>query len=769
MKTNISQKTLQDLEFPMILDRISEFSNSHLGKEAILKIKPMADIELLQVELHQVNEYLGSFASENYIPNHEFEEITKEIHLLGVEGSFIESTSFISLATMSDAVNTLKLFFKKLNDIFPSLHQTIDVIEFTKEISLQITRIITPFGEVKDNASDVLLGLRKSLKLVKGKLSTSFNKSLAHNASAGYLDDIRESVVDNQRVLAVSAMYRKKVKGSILGSSKTGSIVFIAPESTMQFVRELRSLEYEEKDEIVKILKKLTNSIRPFKPLLQEYQEYLLTLDVIAAKAKYAKAIHGCLPKISKHKKVVLRDAYHPILWENNNEKNIKTIPQTLELNPKQQIIVISGPNAGGKSITLKTIGLLQVMLQSGILIPVHEKSETHIFSTILTDIGDNQSIENQLSTYSYRLKNMRNFLRKCNKNTLFLIDEFGTGSDPELGGALAEIFLEEFYQKSAYGIITTHYANLKVLANELDNVVNANMQFDTRTLEPLFNLQIGQAGSSFTFEVAQKNGIPFSLINRAKKKVEREKIRLDKTISKLQGERNKMQRTHQNLEKEQEKAKSVTEKLTEKQQKLQDKITGLQELYDSNQKMLQIGRKINEFSNRYFQNNDKKQLLSNFQKWITIEKVNYIKKLEESQIKKPKSPVKFVKKNKLSDIKTEQELLQFKVKNTEKPSKRDLRILKKKQQIVDKKQQEKLAKIEKGVLIEVGKVRRSKQENDRVVAQQKANYIFKVGDKVRLEDSRTTGTVEKIEKKWIYVNFGRLMSKTTTDKLMLV
>ena len=252
-------------------------------------------------------------------------------------------------------------------------------------------------------------------------------------------------------------------------------------------------------------------------------------------------------------------------------------------------------------------------MLQSGMLIPVHEKSEVSIFDTVLTDIGDNQSIENQLSTYSYRLKNMRNFLRKCNETTLFLIDEFGTGSDPELGGALAEIFLEEFYNKNAFGVITTHYSNLKVLADELENVTNANMQFDEKTLEPLFTLFTGQAGSFFTFEVAQKNGIPFSLINRAKKKVERGKIRLDKTISNLQKERNKLHKTSETLEKEQHKAKQHVENLAEKELKIKSKLESFQELYDDNQKMLSIGRKINEFANRFFQTNNKKKLISDF------------------------------------------------------------------------------------------------------------------------------------------------------------
>ena len=768
MKKYISNSTLDDLEFSIVLEQIAEFCISDLGRDNILKTVPFQDNSTLIKALKQVNEYLSSFESENHIPNHEFETISNEIYLLGIEGSFIESQFFIGLVNVSSTVNELIRFFKKFTDYFPTLHQAIDKIEFTKIIIESISKVIAPFGEVKDNASETLKQIRKQLNVVKGKLSSSFNKSLSYYAGAGLLDDIRESVIDNQRVLAVSAMHRKKVKGSILGSSKTGSIVFIAPESTMQFTRELRSLEYEEKDEIVKILKRLTDEIRPFKGLLQQYQDYLILLDTISAKAKYAKHIKACLPKISKEKKVLLRDAYHPILWKSNNEKGIKTIPQTLELNPKQQIIVISGPNAGGKSITLKTIGLLQVMIQSGILIPVHEKSEIHIFDTILTDIGDNQSIENQLSTYSYRLKNMRNFLRKCNKNTLFLIDEFGTGSDPELGGALAEIFLEEFYEKNAYGIITTHYANLKVLANELDNVANANMQFDTQTLEPLYNLQIGQAGSSFTFEVAQKNGIPYRLINRAKKKVEREKIRLDRTISKLQGERNKLQKTHSILEKEQEKAKNVTEKLSKNQLKLQNKINGFQELYDNNQKMLQIGRKINELSNRYFQNNNKKQLLASFLKWVTIEKVNYDKSLNEKQLKLENKKQQTTN-NKQNNKKTELNLLNFKAKNNENPSKRDLRILKKKQQIEDKIQKEKLARIEKDILVEVRKVRRTKQEQARENTNQKANYIFKIGDKVRIEGSRSNGTIDKLEKNIAFINYGIFITKVSTEKLELV
>ncbi|MCF6350324.1 MAG: DNA mismatch repair protein MutS [Flavobacteriaceae bacterium] len=764
MSNNISNKTLQDLEFPIILDRVADFCKSDLGKKAVLKISPISDLLNLKLQLNFVNEYLSSFQNENKIPNHDFEEITNEIYLLEVENSYIEAISFVKITTISTTVNGLHVFLKKFKDYFPVLNKQIQNIEFTKTIGIIISNVITPFGEIKSHASFVLKQIRKDINVVNGKLSGSFNNALNRYLSSGYLDDIKESVVDNQRVLAVQSMHKRKVKGAILGNSKTGRIIFIAPESTLQHTRELRNLKQEEKEEKVKILKILTDAIRPFKDLLQQYQDFLISLDVIRAKAKYAKKMNACLPKINSGKKVFLRDAYHPILWETNKKSKLNTVSQTLELNEKQQIIVISGPNAGGKSITLKTIGLLQVMLQSGILIPVHEKSETCVFEKILTDIGDNQSIENQLSTYSYRLKNMRNFLRKCNSRTLFLIDEFGTGSDPELGGALAEIFLEEFYTKNAYGIITTHYANLKVLANELENVANANMQFDIKTLEPLFQLQMGQAGSSFTFEVAQKNGIPFSLINRAKKKVEREKIRLDKTISKLQGERNLVRKKNESLEKEQDKVKNISLELTHKKEKLQSKIDSFQELYDNNQKMLVIGRKINEFVNRYFQSNNKKQLLIDFNKWLTIEKVVYTHKLT-----KVSSTEKKVKKMRTIHRETNCETSVLKVKNPEKPSKRDLRVLQKLKKIEDQKQKEKLIKIEEEILVEVKKVRAVKSIVINREKQLKANYIFKVDDKVRLIGTTTKGVITKIEKKQVFISFGNIITKVTTGSIELI
>jgi DNA mismatch repair protein MutS2 len=730
LNIHISEKALQDLEFTKVIQQVANFSISELGKKQVLETLPYSNKKRLLRELEFTNEYLSSFESDNRIPNHGFDNIYEQIKRLTIEDSYIETESFLKIATTSETIKELKKYFKKFNTYFPQLSILSEKVDFVQEIIDDIKKVISPYGEVVDNASPELRKIRRSISGLNGKIGQSFSSALSKAKASGYLDDIKESIIDNHRVLAVLAMYRKKVTGSLLGSSKSGNIVYIAPQATLTYQRELQNLEYEEKQEVIRILKTLSHKIRPYSALLESHLDYLTHLDVISSKTKYAYSINGLLPKIDKNKRVYFKDAFHPILFVNNKEEDLEVIPQTIELNEKQQIIVISGPNAGGKSITLKTIGLLQIMLQSGILIPVNEQSETTIFDTILTDIGDNQSIENQLSTYSYRLKNMRYFLRKCNEKTLFLIDEFGTGSDPELGGALAEIFLEEFYHKKAFGIITTHYSNLKVLANELDYVTNANMQFNEQTLEPLYKLYVGQAGSSFTFEVAQKNGIPFSLINKAKKRVETEKIRLDKTISKLQKERNRLHKNSENLEKQKFKGLKHIESLQDKEEKIQAKLAGFQELYDKNQKMLSLGRKTNELFNKYLQTNNKKELTLNFNKWVADEKVKYAKK----------NPIK---------PKTKSQKQQAK--------------------IVKKQLQEVIQKAENEVMKKVVEIRKVKHKEAEKLAKLKSEYIFKINDSVRLKDGNSVGTIERIEKKKAFINFGNFTTEAALEKLELV
>jgi DNA mismatch repair protein MutS2 len=714
---SITEKTLQDLQFPTVLETISEICNTDIGKQKALEIIPFKDKETLMNALMQTSEYVSSFQNNNAIPNHGFDAITYEIKFLAIEDSFLEVGGFRKIATISDTTNFMLNYFKKFEDYYPYLNRKASEIQITKEISSLIDVVVDKYGEIKDNASPDLLNIRREMNSVRGKVNQSFGVALTQYNSLGYLDDIRESFVQNRRVLAVLAMYRRKVKGSILGSSKTGSIAYIEPETTLKYSRELSNLEYEEKEEITRILKQLSNQIRPFLPLLIQYQDFLSDIDVIAAKAKYANRINGILPAITENRRLYFRDAFHPILYLNNKQKNEITHPQTFELNQEKRIIVISGPNAGGKTISLKTVGLLQLMLQSGMLIPVHERSETFLFDRILTDIGDNQSIENHLSTYSYRLKNMNYFLKKCNKKTMFLIDEFGTGSDPELGGALAEIFLEEFYHREAFGIITTHYSNLKILANELPFAINANMLFDEKTLEPLYKLVLGQAGSSFTFEVALKNGIPFSLINRAKKKIEVGKVRFDKTIATLQKERSKLEKTSINLKEEESKAREESKKMENINVKIKQKLESYQELYDSNQKTIYIGQKIEDIAQKYFNNKNKKDLIGEFLKIIEIENSKRIKAT-------PK------------EIKA---------------------IVEKKKEVV------------KEIEVKVEEIRVAKKEKKLKPVIEKPKPILKLGDRVRMFDGKAVGSIDNIEKNKATVNYGMFTSKVSLDLLELV
>ena len=717
MESLIPNKTLEDLEYIEVLNQCANFAITQLGKDAIQKLQPSVDTEQIEKQLKSVSEFKSSFDNENRIPNHGFESLLDIFPLLKIENSVLTISSFRNMATNTETTNKLIKFLIKFQAYYPTLYEFSNDITIENDIIPAIERVIDRFGEIRDKASDNLFSIRKKLQQLRGKISSSFNKSLSQYNGADYLDDIKESIVNNRRVLAVKAMYRRKVKGTIMGSSKTGSIVFIEPETTYLQNQELQNLLFEETEEIKKILSELTDFFRPYLPYFQNQHSFLLKFDIIYAKACYGNEIDGIFPKInSDEKEINYKKAFHPLLLQTNRLQNKPTYPQDIKLNSEHRIIVISGPNAGGKSITLKTVGLLQLMLQSGMLIPVKENSVACIFELILTDIGDNQSIENQLSTYSYRLNNMKYFLKKCNSNTLFLIDEFGTGSDPELGGALAEVILEDFYEREALGLITTHYSNLKVLATELPKMINANMQFDSKTLEPIFKLVLGEAGSSFTFEVAQKNGLPYNLVNRAKKKIEKGKVRFDATIAKLQKERNQLLKTGESLKKKESKAEEQSEQTAQIKAKLKSKLSSYQELFDHNQKMIVLGNKFNEIGERFFKNNKKRPLISELLKLVENEN-----------------------------------------------SKR-----KKKSNLLLKTEKEKKKKINEQVNKEIALVRKEKKKN-KIDKPKKSNIKLKVGDSVRMFDGRSVGSIDLIEKNKAIVNYGVFKTQVSLDLLEIV
>lgn len=743
MKT-IQPQTISDLEFDLVLDQVSQRALTQGGKAECLAIKPMIRAADIERSLKEVEEFMASIGSDQSFPGHHFDALTEVLHQLSIENSVLELNGFKKIKQVCLTTDAIKRFLKKFDQFYVVLNQYANHVPYDDQPVRHIDSILDRFGQVKDNASEELLHLRKSILKVKSSINKSFSQALSRCAQAGYLDEIRESVVDNKRVLAVKAMHRKKVNGVVMGQSKTGSIVYIEPQQTLEYAQELSALMYQEIEEVKRLLKWLTDALRPYISEITQYESFLIQVDLWYAKAHYAKAMNAVRPKITSERELRLIKAYHPLLFLDHQKQKKITHPQSITLNHNNRIIVISGPNAGGKSITLKTVGLLQLMTQSGLLIPVDPTSELCLFKRILTDIGDHQSIENHLSTYSYRLKQMNYFLKKCQKDSLFLIDEFGTGSDPELGGALAETFLEEFYTREAFGIITTHYTNLKLLANELPNASNANMLFDANTLEPLYQLFVGEAGSSYTFEVAQKNGIPFGLINRAKKKIAAGKVRFDKTIASLQKERSGLRNLTKSLKEQEQSAMVKAQELADTQKKVQEKLERYQEVFDANQRMVVLGRKVDQLAERYFNKWTKKGLMEALFKLV----------MQENSKRTPKAKLKTLSQK---EDNTRTKGGSSKKQNTKKAISKS-----------GSKKSNKTAAIDRELKKEVENIRKAKKAKKQqpIVAQEQQVIELIVGDRVRMIDGVAVGTIDKIEKNKVVVNYGTFTTNVKKEYL---
>lgn len=712
---HINQEDLYELEFPGLLAEISPFAFSPKTAQKIEQLLPM-EIDLAELSLRKTAEFLSSFESGNIVPFNEYEDIEQELKLMQIENFRLENSSFIRIKNITEQVGKLQKFFTSLAEIFPILAGEVKELEFRKEIVEKIDKVFNRFGEVKSEASPVLKSVRAVIQHAKKAITENFNSALNRYSESGLLDEIRETIIDDQRVLAVKSGFKKRVSGRVLGISKTGSITYIQPENVLRYYLSLRENEEEEKKEIDKILRKLTTELAEFQPILAEYQQYIFDLDLVRAKAKFAEKTHGILPKINRHKTLRLKDAFHPLLWLRNKEEGKKIYPQTLTLTEHNRILCISGPNAGGKSITLKTLGLLQLMVQSGILIPAHPKSEMFFFDKIMTDIGDNQSIENHLSTYSSRLKKMSGIIREADQNTLLLIDEFGTGSDPELGGALAESFLEFFYEKKSFAIITTHYTNIKLVVEQLPNAQNAAMLFDENSLEPLYKLEVGQAGSSFTFEVAEKNKIPHFIIKNARKKVEKDVVNLDKTIVKLQQEKFEVEKLRTNLAEQKESVVDKRESLQKLNEQLEQKLFNFQKLYEEEHRKLQFGNKIETFITAYVNGRPRKDLVKDF-----------VKILEQEKYRK------------LGSDKDESKKLQvIKRKITQQLKKEDVK--------------EKIAETHEKI--------EDKRQKERAI-------WMKAGQRVRISGSTSVGTIDEIHKNGkVTVNYGAFKTQISGDEL---
>ena len=712
---HIQKEDLNELEFPELLAEISPFAFSKKIADKIATIRPFK-LEEAELSLKKVAEYLSSFESDNAIPFNEYEDIEAELKLMLIDNFRLDNAAFLKIKSLTEQIARLQKFYPVYDDLFLHLNNDVKDLEYRKEIIDKIDKVFNRFGEVKSEASPLLKTLRSEISQAKKAIQENFNRALTALSSTDFLDDIRESIVDDQRVLAVKSGYKKRVAGRVLGLSKTGSITYIQPESVVKHQFKLRENIEEEKKEVDKILRKLTFEISEFQPQLFDYQKYIFDLDVTRAKAKFAEKIDGVLPKINHHRTMRLVNAFHPLLLIRNKEEQKKIYPQTLTLTEQNRVLCISGPNAGGKSITLKTVGLLQLMIQSGILVPVHPKSEMFFFEKLMTDIGDNQSIENHLSTYSSRLKKMSKIIREANSKTLLLIDEFGTGSDPELGGALAESFLEFFYEKKSFSIITTHYTNIKLVIEQLPHATNAAMLFDENSLEPLYKLEVGQAGSSFTFEVAEKNKIPKFIIESAKKKVEHDIINLDKTIVKLQQEKFEVEKLKTDLTEKRDSTQNKKENLEKLNDQLEQKLFNFQKLYEDEHRKLQFGNKIEAFIDSYVKGKSRKLVVADF-----------VKILEQEKFRK------------LGSDKDETKRLQ----------------------VVKRKITQQLKKVDvQEIIVETNEKLEDKRQKERAV-------WMKVGQRVRIKGSASVGTIDKIDKNGkVSVNYGTFKTQISGDEL---
>jgi len=711
----VTKENLQELEFPKLLAEISPYAYSPKVAEKILHLK-LLKIDEAEITLKKTAEYLTSYESSNAIPFSEYEDIEAELKVMHIENFRLENAAFIKIKNLTEQIGKLQKFFPSLAETFPILLEEVMQLDFKKEIVDKIDKVFNRFGEVKSEASPILKSLRTEIQHAKKHIQENFSKTLSHLSSTDFLDEIKETVIDDQRVLAVKSGFKKRVPGRVLGVSKTGSITYIQPESVSRHYFKLREAEEEEKKEVDKILRKLTAEIAIFAPELEEYQKYIFDLDITRAKAKFAEKIGGVLPKINRHKTMRLVNAFHPLLLMRNREEKKEIYPQTLTLTEHNRILCISGPNAGGKSITLKTVGLLQLMIQSGILVPVHPKSEMFFFEKIRTDIGDNQSIENHLSTYSSRLKKMSGIIREADDNTLLLIDEFGTGSDPELGGALAESFLEFFYEKKSFAIITTHYTNIKLVVEQLPNATNAAMLFDEYSLEPLYKLEVGQAGSSFTFEVAEKNRIPRFIIKNARSKVEKDVVNLDKTIVKLQQEKFEVEKLKSNLVEQKESVEDKRENLQKLNEQLQQKLYNFQKLYEEEHRKLQFGNKIEAFIDGYLKGKSRKDIVKDF-----------VKILEQEKFRK------------LGSDKTESEKLKVTKRKVEQQLKKE------------------------NIQVQIAETNQKLEEK----TQKERAVWMKVGQRVRIAGSTSVGTIETIHKNGkVTVNYGLFKTQISQDEL---
>lgn len=530
----------QKLGFDRLRQWLHEACISPLGQRYVAKIrfsdqyKTIDKLARQTAEMKQIYAYGGDFPTQHYL------DATPYLKRAAIEGTLLSQEEFFTLKSSLTTIRQCLTFFANQEpEAFPLLQEYAQSVRVERGVTDAIERVIDDRGQVKDTASPELGRIRRSLITEQATVRKKLDSVLRTAKNSGWIgDEVSLTIRNGRMVIPIAAEHKRKIRGFVHDESATGQTVFLEPADVLDANNAIRELEYAERREISRILVQLTDAVRPFVPELQKAYQFLGLLDFLRAKAKLAVAMEAINPPFDNKQLVEWRSARHPLLHLSFRNEGKKVVPLSLSLNDKQRILLISGPNAGGKSVALKTVGLIQYMYQCGLLVPVAEDSRMGVFQQVFIDIGDEQSLENDLSTYSSHLTNMRHFLLHANRRTLFLIDEFGTGTEPGLGGAIAESILEKITNTGALGVINTHYTNLKVLADKTDGLVNGAMRFDGERLEPLYQLEIGRPGSSFAFEIAAKIGLPKEVVERAKEKLGNQQLNFEKLLKELDIER---------------------------------------------------------------------------------------------------------------------------------------------------------------------------------------------------------------------------------------
>ena len=706
---NFEQKT----GFDKVRRLISDKCLSPLGQERVAEMEFSADYTTVIERLEQTDEFVRILHGEVEFPASFFFDVRYSLKRIRPDGTWLDEKELFDLKRSLQTINDIVRFFRTEEDeeiAYPALTALAgDILVFPQLIG-KIDSILDKFGKVKDNASPTLAQIRKEISSTMSGISRSLQSILRNAQSEGVVDkDVTPTMRDGRLMIPVAPAFKRKIKGIVHDESASGKTVFIEPEVVVEANNRVRELEGDERREIMKILTEFTNIVRPMVPDILQSYEFMADIDFIRAKALFAEQVKGIKPVVENVQQVDWARAVHPLLYLSLQKQNKQVIPLDITLDEKKRILIISGPNAGGKSVCLKTVGLLQYMMQCGLLIPLHESSRTGIFSSIFIDIGDEQSIENDLSTYSSHLTNMKYFVRNCNEKTIILIDEFGSGTEPQIGGAIAEALLDRFNRNRSFGVITTHYQNLKHFAEDTEGIVNGAMLYDRHLMQPLFKLSIGNPGSSFAVEIARKIGLPEDVIADASAKVGSDYIDMDKYL--------------QDIVRDKRYWESKRQKIRQQEKKLED-ITSRYEkdLEEVNRQRKEIMREAKAEAQRILAEANAR-----------IE--NTVREIKEAQAEKEQTKL------------ARKALEEFKA-SVESAGEEDDKIARKMAKLQERKE-------------------RKKQKQNTPVAKQTFNRdVIEVGDNVRLKGQVSAGTVMELQGKQAVVAFGMIKSTLKLEQL---